>query len=161
MKDVLCEPTVSVIVPIYNVDRFLEATIHSILCQTYKNIEIILVDDGSKDCSGEICDLFLQNDNRIIVVHKKNGGLSDARNTGLAVAQGKYIFFVDADDTIQPDLVEVAVAEMELGFDMVAFGYHLLHQNGKKGKAVFENKEYRLVSSEEKQNFILGPFFRH
>lgn len=93
-------PIISVIVPVYNVEIYLNRCIDSIIKQTLTNIEIILVDDGSTDNSGKICDEFLQKDSRISVIHKKNGGLSSARNAGLNIAKGKYIGFVDSDDWI-------------------------------------------------------------
>jgi len=91
---------ISVIVPVYNVEKYLENCIDSILNQTYKNLEIILVDDGSTDKSSEICDNYSQQHSNIITIHKKNGGLSDARNKGIDAANGKYISFIDSDDTI-------------------------------------------------------------
>ncbi len=89
---------ISIIVPVYNVEKYLKECIESILSQTYKNIEIILIDDGSTDNSGKICDEYLKKDSRVKVIHKENGGLSDARNTGIEIASGKYIGFVDSDD---------------------------------------------------------------
>jgi len=97
---------ISVIVPVYNVEQYLEKCVDSIINQTYKNIEIILVDDGSKDNSGKMCDELQQKDDRIKVIHKENGGLSDARNAGLKIANGQYIGFVDSDDYIEPDMFE-------------------------------------------------------
>lgn len=98
-------PLLSVIVPVYNVENFLDTCIKSIISQTYKNLEIILIDDGSTDSSGVLCDSYQKRDNRIIVIHKENGGLSDARNRGLDVASGEYITFVDSDDYIAPDFL--------------------------------------------------------
>lgn len=98
---------VSVIVPIYNVEDYLEECINSIINQTYKNLEIILVDDGSKDSSGKMCDNYQKKDDRIRVFHKKNGGLSDARNEGIKRATGKYICFVDSDDYIENNYIEL------------------------------------------------------
>ena len=89
---------VSIIVPVYNVEHYLEECIKSVIEQTYKNIELILVDDGSTDKSGKICDNYSSLDERIIVIHKNNGGLSSARNVGLEAAQGRYIIFIDSDD---------------------------------------------------------------
>ena len=97
---------VSIIVPIYNVEKYLKRAVDSIIAQTHKNIEILLVDDGSPDSCGDICDEYALNDNRIIVIHKKNGGLSSARNAGIEKATGKYILFVDSDDYILPNMVE-------------------------------------------------------
>ena len=99
------EDLISIIVPVYNVENFLNECIESIIKQSYKNIEIILVDDGSTDTSGAICDELSQKDNRIKVFHKKNGGLSDARNYGIKKAAGNYIMFVDSDDIISENIV--------------------------------------------------------
>ena len=98
---------VSVIVPIYNVENYLRRCIDSILSQTYKQLEIILVDDGSTDRSPEICDEYQKKDDRIVVIHKANGGLSSARNAGLNVAKGEYIGFVDSDDYISKDMYQL------------------------------------------------------
>ncbi len=98
------EKLVSVIVAVYNIEEYLPRCVDSILAQTYRNLEIILVDDGSKDQSGSICDSYAEKDRRIKVIHKKNGGLSDARNAGMDAATGEYIGFVDGDDWIDPDM---------------------------------------------------------
>jgi len=98
---------ISVIVPIYNVEKYLEKCLTSIINQTYKNLEIILIDDGSKDNSGKIADNFDKKDSRIKVIHKENGGLSSARNIGIENASGEYIGFVDSDDYIKEDMFEV------------------------------------------------------
>lgn len=99
-------PLVSIVVPIYNVEKYINKCISSLIHQTYKNIEIILVDDESPDNAGKICDEWAAKDNRIKVIHKKNGGLSDARNAGIAEATGKYIGFVDGDDWVSINFVE-------------------------------------------------------
>lgn len=97
---------ISVIVPIYKVEKYLKKCIDSIINQTYKNLEIILVDDGSPDNCPKICDEYASSDSRIKVIHKKNGGLSDARNAGMTEATGKYISFVDSDDYVSPDFIQ-------------------------------------------------------
>lgn len=97
---------ISIIVPIYNVEKYLKECIESIINQTYKNIEIILVDDGSPDNCGIICDEYSQKDKRIIVIHKENGGLSDARNKGIDIAKGDYLTFIDSDDFVNIDYIE-------------------------------------------------------
>lgn len=97
---------ISVIVPVYNVEKYLKLCIDSILCQTYSNLEIILVDDGSSDRSPEICDRYAEQDLRIKVIHKKNEGLSATRNAAAKIAQGKYIAFIDSDDYITKDYIE-------------------------------------------------------
>lgn len=102
-------PEVSIIVPVYKVEDTLEQCVNSLLGQTLESIEIILVDDGSPDKCGVLCDLLSKKDDRIIVIHKKNGGLSDARNAGLDVAKGKYIGFVDSDDYVDPEMFNFLV----------------------------------------------------
>ena len=104
---------VTVVVPIYNVEPYLCKCIDSILEQSYSNLEIILVDDGSLDKSGEICDTYANKDNRIKVIHKSNGGLSSARNSGIEIATGEYILFVDSDDYTHPLMVEKLVKTAE------------------------------------------------
>lgn len=100
---------VSVIIPVYKVEKYLRQCVDSVLNQTYTDLEIILVDDGSPDRCGEICDAYAKKDTRVIVIHKENGGLSDARNAGMNIAQGEYIYFLDSDDYIKPDAIECLV----------------------------------------------------
>lgn len=99
-------PLISVVVPIYNVEKYLERCIESIRCQTYSNLEIILVDDGSPDNCGNICDDYEEKDNRIKVIHKINGGLSDARNVGIKMVKGEYLTCIDSDDFVSPYFIE-------------------------------------------------------
>ena len=115
MKDLI-----SVIVPIYNVEKYLRRCVDSILNQTYKNLEVVLVDDGSPDACPAICDEYAQKDKRIKVVHKQNGGVSSARNTGLDFATGDYIAFVDRDDYIEVDNEATIV---EYTFDPLVYSY--------------------------------------
>lgn len=115
---------ISVIVPIYNVEEYLPTCIESILNQTYKDLEIILVDDGSTDKSGEICNGYAKQDNRCIVIHQSNKGLSEARNVGLDYAKGEYISFIDGDDYIHPQMLEILYEALQKGdydFSMVTF----------------------------------------
>lgn len=116
------EKLISVIVPVYNVEAYLRKCVDSICAQTYRNLEIILVDDGSPDNCGAICDEYARKDPRVKVIHKKNGGLSDARNAGLDICNGEYVAFVDSDDWIEPqmyqrlyELIEQFDAEMAIG----------------------------------------------
>lgn len=97
---------ISIIIPVYNVERYVSICIISILEQSFQDYEIILVDDGSKDRSGSICDEYREKDSRISVIHKTNGGLSDARNAGLKQAKGEYVLFVDSDDYIGEDSLQ-------------------------------------------------------
>lgn len=122
---------ISVVVPIYNVEQYLVRCIESILQQTYPYLEIILVDDGSSDHSGEICDQYKQKDARIQVIHKQNGGLSDARNAGIKLATGKYIGFVDSDDYIHPKMYEVLLATMQQKqVDIAICNYQKINEQG-------------------------------
>lgn len=98
------KPRLSIIVPVYNVEKYLDKCLSSILSQTFTDFELVLVDDGSTDGSGEICDRYAESDNRIHVIHKKNGGLSSARNQGIITARGEYIGFCDSDDWVEPDM---------------------------------------------------------
>ena len=99
-------PIVSVIIPVYNVKPYLEESLESVINQTYKNLEIIVVDDGSNDGSEKICDEYAPKDDRIKIIHRKNGGLSVARNTGLDNMNGEYIAFLDSDDIYHPAMIQ-------------------------------------------------------
>ena len=121
---------ISVIVPIYNVERYINKCIDSIIHQSYKNLEIILVDDGSPDKCGEIIDEYSRIDKRIHVIHKSNGGLSSARNAGLDIASGDFIGFVDSDDWIEPTMYEEMLSFMEKEqLDLVECGINLVTNN--------------------------------
>ncbi len=124
---------ISIIVPVYNVEKYIRKCIDSILNQTYINLEIILIDDGSLDNSGKICDEYAKNDKRIIVIHKKNGGLSEARNTGLDIAKGKYVCFIDSDDYVEKDYVEFLYKILiDNRCRMSICSHTVIYENGKK-----------------------------
>ena len=106
-NDNISSPLVSIIVPIYNVEQYLPACLDSLVNQTLQDIEIILVDDGSTDKSGQICEEYAQKGKRITVLHKKNGGLSDARNYGIKKSKGKYISFIDSDDYLSEKFISI------------------------------------------------------
>lgn len=139
---------ISIIVPVYNVEKYLEKCLDSITNQTYKNLEIIVVDDGSTDKSGIICDKYAQKDNRIKVIHKINGGLSDARNAGLDICTGDYIGFVDSDDYIESDMYEYLLENLrESKSDVSMCSYCIVDDNDNKNfcfshhkNIVFNNK---------------------
>ena len=118
-------PKVSVIIPVYNVEKFLSRCVNSVLNQTLKNLEIILVDDGSPDNSPQMCDEFKAQDTRIKVIHKTNGGLASARNAGLKIASAEYVFFLDSDDWLELDTLELCLAEIEKDPDIgcILFSY--------------------------------------
>lgn len=122
---------ISVIVPIYNVEKYLRKCVDSIINQTYKNLEIILVDDGSPDNCPKICDEYAKQDSRIKVIHKENGGLSDARNAGMNIATGEYISFIDSDDWIKSEMIEDMYNRMiEDNSDLVSSGVLWVDENG-------------------------------
>lgn len=135
---------ISIVVPVYNVEKYLKRCLESILSQTMKNLEIILVDDGSTDQSGIICDEYAKKDSRIKVVHKKNGGLSSARNAGLAIAQGEYVGFVDSDDDIENIMYERMYETIEIeNVDFVMSDYIRIPENGEIYLKTLEIKKGR------------------
>ena len=122
---------ISVIIPIYNVEKYLCRCLDSIISQSYKDLEIILVDDGSPDNSPSICDSYARNDNRIKVIHKTNGGLSAARNTGLKYAMGDFISFIDSDDYIEPKMYEILFNLItKFDSDISMCGCNVISENG-------------------------------
>ncbi len=126
---------ISVIVPVYRAEKYIENCIASIVNQTYKNLEIILVDDGSPDSCPQICDEWAKKDSRIVVVHKQNGGVSSARNTGLDVATGDYITFVDSDDFIEENMIFSLLDAMG-DADMAVCGFTFDYPDGRQSKAI-------------------------
>lgn len=141
---------ISIIVPIYNQFDFLRRCVDSIINQTYQNLEIILVDDGSFDGSSELCDEYAEIDGRIKVIHKSNGGLSSARNEGLNIASGEYIQFVDSDDYIDWHMTETlyeAIKSTEA--DMVVCNYHIVNTEGGILEYTFKKIKKRTLTSQE------------
>lgn len=135
-------PIVSIIVPVYNVEDYLKICLDSIINQTYKNLEIILVNDGSTDRSGKICDEYSKVENRIFVKHNENHGVSYSRNYGINLAKGKYLMFIDSDDSIKPTYVEkmVSAIEEQENIDLVICRYENIYYNY-KNEIVVNNKE--------------------
>ena len=141
----MCEDKISVIVPVYKTEKYLNRCVNSLLNQTYTNLEIILVDDGSPDKCPEICDEYSKKDSRIKVIHKKNGGVSSARNAALCVAKGQYITFVDSDDFIAEEFVSsLYKALLEEKADISVCGMKMLCENDTvncfKDKKVYRGK---------------------
>lgn len=135
-------PLISIIVPVYNVEKYLQKCVYTIINQTYKNIEIILVDDGSTDSSSSICDKLKSVDSRIIVVHKKNGGLSDARNVGIKIAKGEYYSFVDSDDYVALDMIEYLYSLcVKFNTLMSICSHYIVFRNGLKIICLGDGKE--------------------
>ena len=148
---------VSVVVPVYKVEQYLQRCVKSICEQTYSRLEIILVDDGSPDRCGEMCEELAEKDNRIRVIHKQNGGLSDARNAGVRLATGKYLLFVDSDDYIAEDLVEKTVTEAEKdNCDMVLFDYYCV-ENGVEEVRTTQIPTEKVFSLREEPRLLLAP----
>lgn len=138
---------ISVVVPIYNVDKYLRRCISSILSQTYTNLEIILVDDGSTDNSPTICDEFETKDKRVIVFHKQYGGVSDARNAGTRIATGSYITYVDSDDMVEPDYIEYLYSLIQKYDCKMSLCTHtVVFENGKK--IVYGNGTNEMLTAE-------------
>ena len=132
-------PLISVIVPVYNVEKYLPKCIDSIINQTYKNLEIILVDDGSPDGCGKICDDYAKLDDRIKVIHKKNGGRSEARNVGIDIAKGEYIGFVDSDDYIESNFYELLLkAVLDNNADISICSSKCVDETGKEVESKFK-----------------------
>lgn len=120
------ESKICIIVPVYNIETYIEKCIQSLICQTYRDLQIILVDDGSTDMSGTICDEYAKNDSRIEVIHQKNQGLVSARKAGLSLANGSYIGFVDGDDYVEPDMYEnLFQCIKEKGVDIVHSSFYM------------------------------------
>ena len=148
---------VSVIVPVYNVEEYLGRCVDSILNQTYRNLEVILVDDGAKDSSGGICDAYAKKDSRVRVIHKENGGLSSARNAGIDAASGEYLEFVDSDDWIEADAVESMLSlAVTNNVELVVGGrYDVKAKTGEKKKGLCPPRT-EVISAEE----MVGRMFR-
>ena len=129
-------PFISIVVPVYNVERYLPRCIESILRQTYTNFELILVDDGTPDRSGIICDRYAERDSRIRVIHKENGGVSTARNTGIDAAKGEWITFVDSDDWVSDEYLKTLTTHLHNNsYDLVIGGFEFRHFTVWKGDA--------------------------
>lgn len=159
---------ISVIVPVYNVERELERCVESICNQTYKNLEIILVDDGSTDDSGNLCDTLAQKDDRIKVKHKKNGGVADARKTGFLMSTGGVIAFVDSDDYIEPDMYEVLFNEMnQTNADIVFCDYVSVTKTNfekrvfaKHNEILDKDKALKLLANDEIKSFMWNKLYK-
>lgn len=147
---VFCGGKLSVIVPIYNVEQYLDECIKSIVNQTYKNLEIILVDDGSPDNCPELCDIWAEKDSHIKVIHKENGGVSSARNVGLDAATGDFIAFVDSDDYLDSDMYEIMLTQMrEHNADMAQCG--IVRENADGSVEVWDSFDAPIVVMDNTQ----------
>ena len=146
-------PLVSVIVPVYRTEPYLTDCVSSLLAQTYSNLEILLVDDGSPDRSGELCDQFARKDARIRVIHKSNGGVSSARNAGLDAARGDFVSFVDSDDTLEPDTYAYLIEQMQKhDADVAMFEYSIDYpdrviEHSHKAEGRLQNREQAICAT--------------
>lgn len=141
---------VSVVLPIYNVENYLNRCIESVVKQTYKNIEIILVDDGSPDNCPQICEEWAKKDRRIRVIHKKNGGLSDARNAGIEIACGQYITFIDSDDFVDEDFISYLFKLIkDNNADISICEYRYISERGKLYNHPINTEEIRILSQKD------------
>ena len=145
-------PVFSIIIPVYNVELYLDKCIKSVLSQSYEDFELILVDDGSKDDSGKICDSYSSTDKRVKVIHKQNAGVSAARNTGLDKARGKYVCFVDSDDWIDNHYLQYVLDNIE-GWDILFFGSIWHYEDGGIRSLSMKSAEYR--EEKDKGIFLL------
>ena len=142
------EPLVSVIVPIYNVENYLRKSVDSIINQSYKNLEIILVDDGSPDNCPDICEEYAEKDSRVRVIHKENGGLSDARNAGTDIAKGEYISYIDSDDWIDSETIKLTLEKMlEVGAEIGAFNVLVVYEGEQVTPDLSE--DFEVMNSEQ------------
>lgn len=151
------QPLISIVIPIYNVERYVSTCVQSVLKQTYKNLEVLLIDDGSTDSSATLCDQMKEQDSRIQVIHKTNEGLGLARNTGLQLAKGEYIAFVDSDDYIANDMIETLYERICLYQSDVCFCNYYRVESGKVPFSTEDNpKQAHLYSKEEVKGLLLN-----
>jgi exopolysaccharide biosynthesis predicted pyruvyltransferase EpsI len=147
------EPLVSIIIPVYNVKHYLNKCMTSVVYQTYKNLEIILVDDGSTDGSSKLCDGWAKKDSRVKVIHKLNGGLSDARNCGIKSAKGKYLYFLDSDDWVSIDLIEKMMNLIKrYNTDMIIFQFAYVYPDGRTVRNYNSGENLKIL---DKKNTLL------
>lgn len=144
------KPLISVIIPVFNVEKYIERCIESVLAQTYSNLEILLIDDGSEDSSGMICDNYAKKDSRIKVIHNENRGVSSTRNYGLKIYSGEYLMFIDSDDYIRNDAVEVMLRQLvNDGSDLVIGQLLKVYENGQEQKVKYNLSEDTVISGEK------------
>ena len=149
------KPKISVIIPVFNPGKHLTRCLNSIANQTHRNLQIVLIDDGSTDGSGEICDRFAENDDRIICVHQKNAGVSRARNKGIELASGDYYYFPDSDDYLEPDTFEYLLGLVsQHSCDAVSFEYFVTYSDHEKANVMNENY-YGLFDKQDAHRLVL------
>lgn len=150
-------PMVSIIIPIYNVEKYLRECVDSVIGQTYRNLQIILVDDGSTDSCGQICDAYSSRDARVVVVHKDNGGLSDARNAGVPLAAGEFTLYLDSDDYLEPNAVEILIASQKnTGADIVLGNFYYTYPDHEKAATAWQKSDMTLDNKQAMEALIDG-----
>lgn len=153
-------PLISIVIPVYNAEKYLSACIDSVLCQTYSNLEIILVNDGSTDTCPALCEDFAKKDKRIVVIHKENGGVSSARNQGLQSATGEYVGFIDSDDYVDKDYVQALYDSLQTENSDIAFcNFVYAGKSIQSSQENLPNTVHIDANSPETIRF-LGRFFR-
>ena len=162
-------PKISIIVPVYNMERYLHQCVDSILAQTFKDFELLLIDDGSKDSSGAICDQYAALDSRIRVIHKENGGLSDTRNLGIQMASAPLIGFVDSDDWIDPDMYEIlynTLIDNNADISMCGHYYSYIHREKPSCSGgdvtVYDGREALMMIIEDRKikSFLVDKLYK-
>ena len=155
---------ISIIVPVYNVENYLNKCLDSILCQTYDNFEVLLIDDGSLDGSPQICEEYAKRDNRVRVIHKMNGGVSEARNDGIKNAKGAFLCFVDSDDYVSPNYLSALVGSQQENNADVVFGKYCKDISG---KIVYMHEDLKTLINEKKiamffsdKEYVMGSMCR-
>lgn len=161
----MSNPLVTLVLPIYKVEPYLNRCISSVVSQTYQNLEILLIDDGSPDKCPEMCDEWAKKDERIKVIHKQNEGLGMARNTGIDYATGEYLFFIDSDDFIAPDLVECCInTKNETNADAVVYGYSLVGENERITEEIVPKLPQKVVCGQDVKQIVIpclaGPVLK-
>ena len=152
----MSKPKISIIVPVYNTEKYLRHCLDSILNQSFQDFELLLIDDGSKDRSGKICDEYAEKDKRISVWHQENQGVSVARNVGLEHAQGEWIYFPDSDDIVIENALEIMMKMCVEDIDYVMCGYEVYDENGNCSYAIPERQE-RVISREDALMEMFAP----
>ena len=149
-------PKYTIIIPVYHVEEYICQCIDSVLSQSFTDFELIIVDDGSSDTCGKICEEYERIDKRVTVIHKVNGGLSDARNVGLLFAKGEYIYFLDSDDWIESSLLKCVSGYLDKGYDMVVFNYFTAYPDCISSEISHLLGEFNTVSDEERTEFYFS-----
>ena len=154
-------PTISIIVPVYNIAKYLPSCIESILSQSFRDFELLLVDDGSTDDSGRICDKYAEEDSRIRVFHKNNEGVSSARNVGLDNAKGEWVYFVDSDDEMIYNGLSIMISGLSPNIDLAIYGYEVYNDNGDKTYSITNRITKQITNLEAMNELFIASYYRY